>query len=133
MHQSFIIMPHNPSRETCVSSLWLGKYMVLELYVKYDISLLMGKILYFSCTIYCLYMYFQNCPLMFPYQQPRVSMSARNKHQNHKLELIYFETHTRHKKHLKFGETLSITSSHFALTRYQEIHIFIARLIHQDR
>ena len=45
-------------------------------YLKYELWLLMGKILYFSCTIYYLGLHFQNCPLMFPCQQPSVSMSA---------------------------------------------------------
>ena len=52
--------------------------------------LLMGKILYFSCTIYSLGLHFKNCPLMFHCQQPLVSMST---HQNLKLKVIKSETH----------------------------------------
>ena len=122
-------------RENCVYTLLYEKYMVLSCHSKVvhlhsvythitEIWDLLGNKKNIMCSMhYILFIFvFSKLPSMSPYQQPStVSMSpesyAFNKHKNIKLKVIKFATHTQPDKLWNLGK-LSVTSFHFALTRF---------------
>ena len=124
--------------ETCVSSLWLGKYMVLESYISetWDFPINGENIIFL--VHYILFRY------AFPKLPFNVSLLAATcvhvirkvcnlistKIWNLKLSNLKLTKHSTWET-FEICETFSVTSSRFALTQSKKIPIFITRLIHE--